>query len=111
MTGKELAKQVLDKYGTTDVSAITKQLDIKVIYQKWHPSTVGEFDRKTKTIYINLNADIEKERAGGTCQPCALPSSQMPVASRRNRPARPAAAERVPGVANSHAGRRPESAL
>ena len=54
MTGKELAQQVLDKYGTTDVLAIAKQLTIKVIYQKWHPSTVGEFDRKTKTIYINL---------------------------------------------------------
>ncbi len=59
MTGKELAQKVVKQYSTTDILAIAKQLNINVIYQKWHPSTIGEFDKKTKTICINLNADID----------------------------------------------------
>jgi Zn-dependent peptidase ImmA (M78 family) len=58
MTGQELAQKVVAKYATTDVLAIAKLLNINVMYEKWHPSTVGEFDKKTKTICINLNAEM-----------------------------------------------------
>jgi Zn-dependent peptidase ImmA (M78 family) len=61
MTGKELAQKVSAQYGTTDVLAIAEQAGVPIIYQKWQPTTIGEFDKKTKTIYINLNAPIEKE--------------------------------------------------
>lgn len=61
MSGQELAEKIITQYGTTDVLAIAEQAGISIIYQKWQPTTIGEFDKKTKTIYINLNAAIEKE--------------------------------------------------
>ena len=62
MTGKELAQKVFAQYSTTDVLAIAKQAGVPIIYQKWQPTTIGEFHKKTKIIFINLNAAIEKEQ-------------------------------------------------
>lgn len=56
-----LAQKIIEKYNTTDVFAIAKQAGIDVIYEKWQPVTYGEFDKKNKTICINLNAPLSIE--------------------------------------------------
>ncbi len=62
MTGQELAQKISAQYKTTDVFELSKQAGVTLIFEKWHPSTIGEFDKKTKEIRINLNATVPKER-------------------------------------------------
>ena len=62
MNGKDLALKVIKKYGITDIFNLVQQAGCTIIYEKWHPSTYGEFDKKTKRICVNLNAPLEKER-------------------------------------------------
>ena len=62
MNSQILAQKIIEKYNTTNVFAIAKQAGIDVIYEKWQPVTYGEFDRKNKTICINLNAPLSIER-------------------------------------------------
>jgi Zn-dependent peptidase ImmA (M78 family) len=62
MSGKELAQNIISQYQTTDVFELSKQAGVILIFEKWHPSTIGEFDKKTKEIRINLNATIAQER-------------------------------------------------
>ncbi len=58
MTGQHLALKILKKYASSDVFSLAKQAGVAVIYEKWHPVTFGEFDKKTLTISINLNAPL-----------------------------------------------------
>ena len=51
-----LAKNVAEKYGTSDVLAIAEKAGVKIVYAKWFPVTIGEFDKKNLTITVNLNA-------------------------------------------------------
>lgn len=62
MDGKELAKKIIDRYGTKDVYQIAKKAGINLKFEQWHPITNGEFHRKTREIRINTNAEacIEK---------------------------------------------------
>jgi Zn-dependent peptidase ImmA (M78 family) len=62
MTGSELAQKVIQHYGTADVFELVQSTGVTILYAHWHPTTMGEFHKKTKTIYINLDALIEKER-------------------------------------------------
>jgi Zn-dependent peptidase ImmA (M78 family) len=61
MTGSELAQKVIQQYGTANVLRLVQSTGVTIFYAHWHPTTVGEFHKKTKTIYVNLNALIEKE--------------------------------------------------
>ncbi|GAA4451146.1 hypothetical protein GCM10023189_12770 [Nibrella saemangeumensis] len=61
MNGKELAQQVIERYGTSDAFALVERAGISLSYGRWHPVTLGEYDKKTRSICINLNAAIDKE--------------------------------------------------
>lgn len=56
MKATETAKKIIEKFGTTDVYQIAEKANVKIVYESWFPSTVGEFDKKTKTICINRRA-------------------------------------------------------
>lgn len=58
----ELAEQVLRRFQTSDVFKIAEIINLKIVYQKWFPVTLGEFDWRTKTIIVNENANIPYEK-------------------------------------------------
>lgn len=62
MSGVNLAKKIMAQYNTANVFEIVQSAGITLIYAHWHPTTMGEFHKKTKMIYINLNFVLEKER-------------------------------------------------
>ena len=53
--GKVLAAKVYAQYGTTDVFQLAEKAGCTVVYARWHPVTLGEYHRKTKTIVLNEN--------------------------------------------------------
>lgn len=57
MTGKELAEKVLTEYSTTDVFELAKKAGCTVVFARWQPVTLGEYHRKTKTIFLNENTE------------------------------------------------------
>ena len=61
MTGAELAQKVIQHYNTSDVFELVQSTGVTILYAHWHPTTMGEFHKKTKTIYVNLNVSIEKK--------------------------------------------------
>ena len=61
MTAAEKARKIIEKFGTDDVFIIAAKSNVRIIYENWHPSTVGEFDQKTRTICVNRRTlDDEK---------------------------------------------------
>jgi Zn-dependent peptidase ImmA (M78 family) len=62
MTGTELAQQVIKRYGTADVAELARLAGVTVRYERWHPVTVGEYHKTTRTICINLNASVKQSR-------------------------------------------------
>lgn len=61
MSAIETAKKIIEKFGTNDVLLIAERSNVPVVYGDWHPATVGEFDRKTRTICVNRRAVVEKK--------------------------------------------------
>jgi Zn-dependent peptidase ImmA (M78 family) len=61
MNGIDLAKNVIAQYQTTNVFELAAKANLVICYEKWYPISYGEFDTKTKKIYINLNAPIPIE--------------------------------------------------
>jgi Zn-dependent peptidase ImmA (M78 family) len=62
MKSDELARKIRARFQTRDVYAIADKSRIRIINQKWHPVTLGEFDWRAKTIYVNENAAIKSEK-------------------------------------------------
>lgn len=60
MTATEKARNIIEKFGTNDVFTIAERADVKIIYENWHPTTVGEFDKRRKIICVNRRAVAEK---------------------------------------------------
>ncbi len=60
--GKILAQNTIQKYATNDVFLLCKKTEIELRYEKWHPVTLGEFDKKTNTICINLTTKIDPKQ-------------------------------------------------
>ena len=48
--------EVIEKFGTLDCFAIAKKAGVKIVYESWHPVTIGEYDKVSKTICVNLRA-------------------------------------------------------
>ena len=44
----ETARKVIEKFGTNDVFVIAEKADVKIVYENWHPVTIGEFEKKRK---------------------------------------------------------------
>jgi Zn-dependent peptidase ImmA (M78 family) len=62
MSGIFLAKLTIEKYRTSNILELVERVGITLVYEKWHPITHGEFNKKTKQITINLNSPLPKER-------------------------------------------------
>ncbi|MCU0238996.1 MAG: hypothetical protein MUC29_06105 [Pyrinomonadaceae bacterium] len=58
MDGLNLAQKVYCDFGTNNVFEIAEKLEILIVYEKWFPVTLGEFDKKNKRITVNENAKI-----------------------------------------------------
>lgn len=58
----EAVRRVVEKFGTRSVFEIAEKNGVRIVCERWHPTTLGEFERKSKTIYVNLKAGetIEK---------------------------------------------------
>lgn len=55
-TARKTAGKIIEKFGTADVFAIAAKAGVHVIYESWHPVTIGEFDKRRKTIVVNRRA-------------------------------------------------------
>jgi Zn-dependent peptidase ImmA (M78 family) len=58
---KSFVDEIVQKYETRDVFLIAEKAGVAIIYESWHPATVGEFEGKTNTIRVNQNA-LEKAK-------------------------------------------------
>lgn len=56
MTATETAKKIIEKFGTRDVFALARAVDVKIVYADWHPVTVGEYDKHAQEIRVNRRA-------------------------------------------------------
>ena len=61
-TARRLAESVFSQFKMSDVFQIADKCGLKIVYQKWFPVTLGEFDWKNKTIIVNENAQISPEK-------------------------------------------------
>jgi Zn-dependent peptidase ImmA (M78 family) len=61
MNGIDLAQKVIAQYGTTNIFEWAAKANVVICYERWYPISYGEFDKKSKKIYINLNAPIPIE--------------------------------------------------
>ncbi len=52
----ETVKMVIEKFGTRDCFSIAEKAGVKIVYGNWHPVTIGEYDKKARTISVNLRA-------------------------------------------------------
>lgn len=62
MDVENFAQQIYEKFQTRDVFEIAAKAGVKIVYEKWYPVTLGEFDRRTKTIIVNNNAEMKREK-------------------------------------------------
>ena len=60
--GLSLAKSVISRFGTDCVFEIARKANVSIIYGKWFPVTLGEFDKKKRRITVNENAQIPFEK-------------------------------------------------
>ena len=56
MNGKQAAQKAREKYGTHDPLIIAEKAGVRVIYESWYPTTIGEFEREGGTIRVNRRA-------------------------------------------------------
>ncbi|HEX8264631.1 MAG TPA: hypothetical protein VF596_04350 [Pyrinomonadaceae bacterium] len=56
MNGKQAAQKAREKYGTHDPFIIAENAGVRVVYESWYPTTIGEFEREGKTIRVNRRA-------------------------------------------------------
>jgi hypothetical protein len=54
--GMKLARRVVDEFETRNPRIIAERVGVQVSYLRWPLVTVGEFESKTSTINVNLNA-------------------------------------------------------
>lgn len=62
MTGRELAKFVMEQFGTRDVHRIAHRAGLSIEYGSWYPVTAGELNTSAMKITVNYSANIEEER-------------------------------------------------
>ena len=62
MKADQLAKQVFRQFQTRNINEIAVMSGLKIIYEKWFPVTLGEFDWKKREIRVNENAKISFDK-------------------------------------------------
>lgn len=60
--GEQSARAVIKRFNPRCVFEIAGKAGLRVVYEKWFPVTIGEFDWKNKTICVNLNANVPVEK-------------------------------------------------
>lgn len=60
--GQELTQLVVEQYSTMDPFLLAELAGIKVDYARWHPISWGEYDSRSRSICLNLNAPIPLEQ-------------------------------------------------
>jgi Zn-dependent peptidase ImmA (M78 family) len=63
MKAQDLAQNLIEKFGTNDVFEIALKAGAKIVYEDWYPTTIGEFDKNTKTICVNRRVLSESKNA------------------------------------------------
>ena len=53
---KNYVEKIALEFETRDIFSIAEKAGISIIYEDWFPVTIGEFERKTKTIRVNSRA-------------------------------------------------------
>jgi len=56
MDAANLTKSVIEKYGTNDPFIIAEKAGVRVVYESWYPTTIGEFEKDSETIRVNRRA-------------------------------------------------------
>ena len=56
MNAAETAQNTVEKFGSRDVYVIAEKASVKIVYENWHPVTIGEYDKISKTICVNRRA-------------------------------------------------------
>jgi hypothetical protein len=56
ITGFEFAEKVAAAFGTREVYAIATAQGVTIARESWYPITVGEYERKSQTIWVNEQA-------------------------------------------------------
>ena len=57
------AEEIIKRFGTSDVFKIANRNEVSIVYESWFPVTIGEFERKTRTIKVNLQALQDEKTA------------------------------------------------
>jgi hypothetical protein len=57
MHGQTVARKIIAEFGTNDVRRIAEISGVKIVFENWHPVTIGEYERKTRTIRVNRRAN------------------------------------------------------
>lgn len=52
----DAAREIIERFGTNDPFEIAEKADVTIVYESWYPTTIGEFERKTRRILVNTRA-------------------------------------------------------
>lgn len=56
MNAIEFCHIIIERYPTRDPFRIAERAGVRIIYESWFPATIGEFDKKRRTICVNMRA-------------------------------------------------------
>lgn len=59
---KNYVDEIVSRFETSDVFSIAEKANVRIVYERWFPVTIGEFDKKNRTICVNLNAAQKVEK-------------------------------------------------
>ena len=54
--GAQAARRVVAQFQTNDVLTLARRAGVKIVYERWPLVTLGECERRSRTIRVNLNA-------------------------------------------------------
>lgn len=51
-----IARKIIAEFGTSDVRQIAEKAGVRIVFEHWHPVTIGEYEKKTCMIRVNQRA-------------------------------------------------------
>lgn len=54
--GAETARRVVARFQTDDVLTLARRAEVEIVYERWPLVTLGECEKRSRTIRVNLNA-------------------------------------------------------
>lgn len=64
LIAEDFALKIIERFGTNDVYKIAESAGARIVRQTWHLVSLGEYERKTRTIFINRRAFAADESGG-----------------------------------------------